>query len=99
MFSVRRASRSPRWSWVLLGIVASGGPLGSELLPDAYRSIAPFMPPGQAYSALRGALYFDGAGVLGPVTVLATWAIAGLAAMFVAPLERASRRARVGVPA
>jgi len=84
---------------VLLGLVASGGPLGSELLPDAYRLIAPFMLPGQAYSALRGALYFDGAGVLGPVTVLAMWATAGLAVMLFAPPARAARRPRVAVPA
>jgi hypothetical protein len=47
---------------VLLGLISSGGPLGSEFLPDAYRAIAPWLPVGPTYSALRGALSFDGGG-------------------------------------
>src|SRR5256885_2139426 len=55
---------------VLLDLVCSGGPIGSQLLPDAYRWLAPGMPAGQLFSGIRGALYFDNAGVAGPVTVL-----------------------------
>ena len=44
---------------VLLDLVTSGGPVGSQLLPDFYRWLAPWMPAGPLYSALRGALYFD----------------------------------------
>jgi hypothetical protein len=83
---------------VLLGLVASGGPLGSELLPDAYRALAPWMPAGQAYSALRGALYFDGAGVGGPALVLTTWAVAGFAVLALTGLGTA-RRTAIVVPA
>lgn len=61
---------------VLLGIVSSGGPLGSFFLPDAYRALAPWLPVGPAYDALRGALAFAGEGVVGPVVVLAAWALA-----------------------
>lgn len=62
---------------VLLGLVSSGGPAGSEFLPDFCRSLGPWMPAGQLYSALRGALYFDGAGLSWPVLVLTSWLIGG----------------------
>lgn len=63
---------------VLLDLVCSGGPIGSALLPDAYRFFAPAMPAGQLFSGIRGALYFDGAGVSEPVFVLSLWLLAGL---------------------
>ena len=63
---------------VLLDLVASGGPIGSQLLPDAYRAVAPYMPAGNTYSAIRGALYFNGAGVTTPVVVLLAWFASGL---------------------
>jgi hypothetical protein len=63
---------------VLLGLVSSGGPLGSEFLPDAYRALAPWLPVAPASSALRGALYFDGAGVTDPVVLLSVWAALGI---------------------
>lgn len=63
---------------VPINLVSSGGPLGSELLPDAYRALAPWMPAGQLYSGLRGVLYFDGAATAAPVLVLAGWLLAGL---------------------
>lgn len=66
---------------VLLAVISAGGPLGSEMLPDAYRAIAPWLPAGPAYSALRGAMYFDGAGVGGPVTLLLAYAVVGLLLM------------------
>jgi hypothetical protein len=84
---------------VLLGLVSSGGPLGSELLPDAYRALAPWMPAGQAYSALRGALYFDGAGVSGPAIILTAWSVAGFAVLALSGLNRIGRRTAVVVPA
>lgn len=84
---------------VLLGLVSSGGPLGSELLPDAYRAMGPWMPAGQAYSALRGALYFDGAGVGGPLVVLAVWASVGIAGILLAAIASSARRTAVAVPA
>lgn len=64
---------------VLLDLVSSGGPLGSRLLPDFYRWLAPWMPAGQLYDALRGVLYFDGAAVTWPLVVLGGWALVGLA--------------------
>jgi hypothetical protein len=79
---------------VLLGLVSSGGPAGSEFLPDLYRWLGPWMPAGQLYSALRGALYFDGAGLGWPVVVLTGWLGAGLALMVLG--EVVARRPRAG---
>jgi hypothetical protein len=63
---------------VLFDLVSSGGPIGSSLLPDAYRWFAPAMPAGQVYSGIRGALDFDGVGVSDPVFVLSLWLLTGL---------------------
>ena len=63
---------------VLVDLVSSGGPVGSQLLPDFYRWVAPWMPAGELYGAMRGALYFDGAGVGRPVLVLGGWLLGGL---------------------
>jgi hypothetical protein len=79
---------------ILLGLVSSGGPAGSEFLPDLYRSLGPWLPAAPLYSALRGALYFDSAGVAGPVSVLTGWLIFGLLLMGVAEVFR--RRSRAG---
>lgn len=80
---------------VLLDLVSSGGPVGSQLLPDFYRSLAPWMPAGPLYSALRGAIYFDGAGLAGPVLVLSGWLAGGLVLMWLAELVATRRRSRV----
>jgi len=80
---------------VLLNLVSSGGPVGSQLLPDFYRALAPWMPAGQLYSALRGALYFDGAGLSGPLLVLSGWVVGGLLLMWLGELVSARRRAPV----
>src|SRR5579859_241664 len=80
---------------VLLDLVTSGGPVGSQLLPDAYRWLAPAMPAGQLYSAVRGALYFDNAGIGTPVGVLSLWLLAGLILMVIAALVARARRPAV----
>jgi hypothetical protein len=66
---------------ILLDLISSGGPLGSQFLPDAYRWLAPGMPVNQLYSGLRGALFFDGAGLAMPVAVLSAWLAGGLILM------------------
>ena len=78
---------------VLLDLVASGGPIGSQLLPDFYRWLAPGMPAGQVYSAVRGALYFDNAGLGMPIVVLSAWLAGGLVLMVLG--ELVARRSRV----
>jgi hypothetical protein len=83
---------------VLLGLVSSGGPVGSQMLPDFYRALAPWMPAAPLYSSLRGALYFDGAGIAGPVAVLSGWFVIGLALMFIGEMI-VGRRASVAATA
>jgi len=80
---------------VLLDLVSSGGPVGSQLLPDFYRAVAPWMPAGPLYGALRGALYFDGAGVGGPLVVLFGWLAAGLVLVLLGQLLAGRRRSVV----
>jgi len=63
---------------VLLDLISSGGPAGSQILPDVYRWMSPWMPAGQLDSALRGTLYFAGAGLAMPVLVISGWLGAGL---------------------
>lgn len=84
---------------VLLGLVSSGGPLGSAFLPDAYRAIAPWLPVGPAVDAMRGALAFGGAGLVGPVAILAGWAAIGLLGLAAADLagRPLAERPRVAV--
>jgi hypothetical protein len=77
---------------VLLDLVSSGGPIGSALLPDFYRGLAPWMPAGELYSAMRGALFFDSAGLSGPILVLASWLVAGLALMGLSGLVARMRK-------
>ncbi len=63
---------------MVLSLVSSGGPVGSQLLPDFYRALAPWATAGELYSALRGALFFDGAALATPVGVLTGWLVVGV---------------------
>jgi len=63
---------------MVLSLVSSGGPVGSQLLPDFYRALAPWATAGELYSALRGALFFDGAALATPVVVLTGWLVVGV---------------------
>jgi hypothetical protein len=74
-----------------IGLISSGGPLGSEFLPDAYRAVAPWLPVAPAYSALRGVLYFGGAAITTPFTVLSAWALVGIIGLGLVRLRPASR--------
>jgi hypothetical protein len=61
---------------IILGTTASGGPYPLTFEPAFFHALGPYLPQQAAISALRGAVYFDGAG-LGRVAVLATYAAAG----------------------
>jgi hypothetical protein len=78
---------------MLLSLVSSGGPVGSQLLPDFYRALAPWTIAAQMYSALRGALFFSGAALGGPIAVLAGWLVVGSALIMLGGLV-AGRRAK-----
>jgi hypothetical protein len=77
----------------LFDLVASGGPIGSQLLPDAYRALAPYMPAGNVYSAIRGALFFNGAGVTTPIIVLVAWFAAGFVLLVLGQIVHGRRAA------
>lgn len=59
--------------------VPSSGLVPVQLLPGFFQALHAVMPLGNAVDALRGMLYFDGAGVLKPVLVLCGWITAGTA--------------------
>jgi Protein of unknown function (DUF3533) len=82
---------------VLVDLVSSGGPVGSQLLPDFYRWLAPWMPANELYGAMRGVLYFDGAGVGRPVIVLGGWLLGGLVLLLMG--ELLARRRHSASPA
>ena len=77
---------------VLLDLVTSGGPVGSRLLPDLYRWLAPGMPAGRLYDGLRSVLYFDSASIATPFGILAAWLLGGLALMLIASLVAGRRK-------
>lgn len=67
---------------VLVGNPWSGVTSAPELLPEpAGTMIGQLLPPGAAGTLLRSVAYFDGAAVIGPLTVLLVWAVAGLTAV------------------
>jgi len=68
--------------FLVFGIPASGGPANLAPFGPAFlRLLHPVLPFGAAADALRGAVYFDGFGTAGPVSVLAVWAAAGVTAL------------------
>jgi hypothetical protein len=65
--------------FVPLGMSAAGGALGSDLVPSFFGALSDVLPAAATQSALRGAVYFGGAGTTVPLLVLAAWAAAGAA--------------------
>lgn len=61
---------------LLVGNPLSGVTSAPQLLPLGW--LGQLLPPGAVGSALRGTAFFDGAGTMLPLTVLACWALAGL---------------------
>jgi len=84
---------------MLLSLVSSGGPVGSQFLPEFYRALAPWTTAAQLYSALRGALFFGGAALAAPTAVLAGWLVAGLALMWLGELAAGRKPKRAAVQA
>jgi hypothetical protein len=74
--------------FIPLGQSAAGGALGPDLVPGFFGAIAGALPAGATQTALRGAVYFHGAGTAGPLLVLAAWAAAGAAVRHLPRPER-----------
>jgi hypothetical protein len=64
---------------VILGMATSGGMVGPSFLADGFRELAGIFPPSAGLAAARGAMYFNGGGLVWPVAVLVTWIVVALA--------------------
>lgn len=69
----------------LLGNPLSGLASAPEMLPQPWGALGQLLPPGAGGSLLRSVAWFDGAAAALPAWVLATWALAGLLLVAVAP--------------
>ncbi|WP_043644322.1 ABC transporter permease [Nocardioides alkalitolerans] len=70
--------------FVVIGNPSAGGAIPAALLPTFWRTVGPWLPNGAATEAVRGAVYFDAAGIGGPLLVIAAWAVAGIVVTMVA---------------
>ncbi|WP_410875066.1 hypothetical protein [Nocardia sp. A7] len=93
---------------LLIGNPFSAATSAPELLPQPWGTIGQLLPPGAATSLLRSVAYFDGAGAVGPLTVLLVWAVSGVALLGLgalrtpkaaAPAAPAAAAGQVAVPA
>jgi hypothetical protein len=66
--------------FVILGNPSAGGAYPAPLLPPFWAAIGPWLPPGAATGAIRGIVYFGGAGAGQGALVLAGYALGGLVA-------------------
>jgi hypothetical protein len=66
--------------FVILGNPSAGGAYPAPLLPPFWAGIGPWLPPGAGTDAVRGIVYFDGAGAGRACLVLAAYALVGLVA-------------------
>jgi hypothetical protein len=72
---------------IFVGNPFSGVGSAPELLPEPAGAIGQLLPPGAGGNLLRSTGFFDGAGGAGHLTVLAVWALAGLAFLLAAELR------------
>ena len=66
--------------FVVLGNPSAGGAYPAPLLPPFWAAIGPWLPPGAGTDAVRGIVYFGGAGVGSACLVLGAYAVVGLLA-------------------
>jgi hypothetical protein len=79
--------------FVILGNPSAGGAYPSPLLPPFWAAIGRWLPPGAGTDAVRGIVYFDGAGAGRACLVLAAYAVVGLVATLAGsgrPVQRSS---------
>lgn len=77
----------------------SGLASAPELLPKPWGAIGQLLPPGAGASLLRSVAFFDGAHAAAPLSVLASWAFAGLALTVVGHFRDRAAVAGASVPA
>ena len=69
--------------FVILGNPSAGGAYPAPLLPPFWSAIGPWLPPGAGTGAVRGIVYFGGAGVAQACWVLAAYAVVGVVATLI----------------
>lgn len=74
--------------FVVLGNPSAGGAYPGPLLPPFWRAIGPWLPPGAGTSALRGIVYFDGAGAGRASLVMLAYSVVGAAGLVAAAVTR-----------
>jgi hypothetical protein len=79
---------------VIVGNATNGGVVAASFLPGGYRQLSPLLPPGAATTALRRVDYFGSVAVLGPVVVLAAWALVCLLLLLAVVVTGSRRRPR-----
>jgi hypothetical protein len=84
---------------VILGNATSGGAVSAYFLPGGFRQLSPALPPGAATKALGRVDYFDAGAALGPVVVLAAWALGGLLLLLLLAVRGRRRVRPLAVPA
>lgn len=77
---------------LVLGLPSAGVFAPPEFLPDFYRALSPYLPPGAAVALMRDVLYLGGDGTSFPVTVLSIWAGAAIVLTFLADRVLPRRR-------
>ena len=80
--------------FVVLGNPSAGGAYPAPLLPPFWAAIGPWLPPGAGTGAVRGIVYFGGAGAGAACLVLAAYAVVGV----VATMAGAGRGVATGEP-
>jgi hypothetical protein len=82
--------------FVLLGNPSAGLYPGS-FVPGFWRAIGPWLPGSAGLSALRGAVYFDGAAIGGRLALLALYAVAGATITIALGWRRGMRAAELEI--
>ncbi|WP_125638053.1 hypothetical protein [Nonomuraea sp. WAC 01424] len=83
--------------FIPIGLPASGGPFGAAFIEPWYAALGYVLPTRSALELVRSVVYFDGAALATPLTVLGLWAALGLVLMALPP--RAMPRPAAPAPA
>ncbi|MFB4298230.1 hypothetical protein [Actinomadura sp. NTSP31] len=78
-------------AFLLVGNPLSAATSAPELLPRPWGEIGQYLPPGASATLLRSVAFFDGAGAVRPLAVLAGWTVLGAVLIVLG-----ARRARAG---
>ncbi|MEU5862021.1 hypothetical protein ABZ815_12645 [Nonomuraea sp. NPDC047529] len=87
--------------FIPIGLPASGGPFGAAFIEPWYAALGYVLPTRSALELVRSVVYFDGAALAVPLTVLGVWAVLGLVLMALPPrpMPRPAAPAAPAVPA